>query len=278
MAISTGFKKVAQSGKTIDGREIKPEWLMDAAATYSKATYTASVFPDHNEAYGSYGTVEAVKAVQDKDGTVSLYADISPNALWQSDMRYGQNLFTSIAVMPNFAGTGKWYLYSLAATNNPASLGVEKLEFSKKEPTALFSAAFDTRETEPGQDAATSFFKSFFNFTKSQEQDMTKEQEALNAKVASLEDKFNEFSAQLPAATGQEARLTQLTAENVQLKAEIDAVVAKNKQYEAAHAELSTQFADLKQAFTEAVKEQPGTTPTRNFGAGGPPEDLTIYA
>ncbi len=142
MALTTEFVKVAQSGPTIDGRKIDPNQLKQMAANYDKSVYTAVVFPGHDHNWSAYGTVESVEARDEGNAVVGLYAKIAPNAFWQSDIRYGQNVFTSIEITPNFAGTGEAYLTGLGATNNPASLGVAQLNFSVADK--LYSDAYQT--------------------------------------------------------------------------------------------------------------------------------------
>ena len=161
MPNTTGFVKVAESGRTIDDREIKAQWLIDAAETYSQNVYTANVYPEHREHWESFGTVEALEYSEDEDGVVSLYADFRPNLFWQSEVDKGQKLFTSIAVKEDFVGTGKAYVYSIAATNNPASLGIERLQFSKNTENTLFSEVIEATEMPKKKTK-----KSFFNFKK----------------------------------------------------------------------------------------------------------------
>lgn len=287
MALSTGFKKVAQSGKTIDGREIKPEWLLDAAETYSTDIYTASIFEDHNENYGSLGTVKALKAETDKNGVVSLFADIQPNAFWQSDSRYGQNLFTSVALMPNFAGTGKWYMQHLAATNSPASLGVEKLEFSKKEPTTLFSAAFDTKQAEsnnePTQEEVVSFFSRLFKTKPQGNQDMADDKalKELQTKFSALETELSALKADKKddKPADDSAKFSALEKENTELKIKVADLEKQNTEFSTKFDTLNTQFTELKTTLDDALKEDPskGTKDSKEFGASNG-KDEAVFA
>lgn len=126
----TDFIRVAKSGSAIDGRNIESSWLTDAADQYSKDTYTAIITLEHYdpEWAGNYGTVEAMEARQE-DGGVSLYAKLAPSEQLVRINRAGQKLFTSIKVQPNFAGSGKAYVYQIGVTDRPASLGTEQLAF-----------------------------------------------------------------------------------------------------------------------------------------------------
>ena len=78
-ALITKFVKVAQSGPTVDGRNIDPQWLRDMAETYDPAVYRAKIWPDHLRFGNNYGSVVALK-VEEADGVVSLYASLAVNA------------------------------------------------------------------------------------------------------------------------------------------------------------------------------------------------------
>ncbi|RMP59060.1 Scaffold protein [Pseudomonas syringae pv. atrofaciens] len=129
------WKRVATSGPTVDGRLITPQELRDIAETYSTTTYTATIWSEHDRWPGSYGTVFAVRLIEDVEGLapgqVALEAQLKPNQklLWLNDQ--GEKLFTSIEIMPDFAGTGRAYLTGLAVTDEPASLGTQELYFSR---------------------------------------------------------------------------------------------------------------------------------------------------
>ena len=129
------WKRVATSGPTVDGRIILPQELRDIAETYSTATYTATIWSEHERWPGSHGTVFSVRLVEDAEdlqpGQVALEAQLKPNQrlLYLNDQ--GEKLFTSIEVTPDFANTGKASLTGLAVTDSPASLGTQELYFSR---------------------------------------------------------------------------------------------------------------------------------------------------
>jgi hypothetical protein len=103
-------------------------------------------------------------------GKMALYAWITPSADLVAYTRNLQKLFTSMEVNTSFADTGKAYLVGLAATDDPASLGTEMLQFSasaksnplagrKQNPENLFTAAEETLiELEELQDEKPSLF------------------------------------------------------------------------------------------------------------------------
>jgi hypothetical protein len=174
--LTTKFTRIAVAGLTAsDGRTIEPQWLRDMAANYNPATYTARLNVEHfrnASAAGPFpalGDVIALRVQEDEielggktEKRVALYAQIQGNETLQGYLAADQKKFTSIEVEPNFSGTGKAYLMGLAATDSPASLGTEALQFSartddafakirkadldsrKKHETCLFSAAFAT--------------------------------------------------------------------------------------------------------------------------------------
>ncbi|MBP6876538.1 MAG: GPO family capsid scaffolding protein [Phenylobacterium sp.] len=151
------FFRVAVEGATTDGRVIERVWIDEMAATYNPQTFGARINMEHIHGYSdqppfcAYGDILALKA-EDFDLEVggktekrrALYAQIAPNELLLKANRAGQKVFTSVEVNPNFAGTGKAYLTGMAITDNPASLGVEMLEFAAKTPAV--KALFDSRK------------------------------------------------------------------------------------------------------------------------------------
>lgn len=168
------FFRVAVEGATVDGRTIDRKWLEEMAATYNPATYAARVNLEHirgiypmtdtnDAAFGSYGDILAVKtemvdiALGGKtEKKLALFAQVEPLPPLIALTKKGQKLYTSIEVNPSFADTGKAYLMGIAATDNPASLGTEILEFSakmgeksplaarKQQPGNFFSVATET--------------------------------------------------------------------------------------------------------------------------------------
>ena len=172
--------RIGVEGATTDGREIQRDWLVQMAASYNPAVYTAQINLEHIKSYlpdstfNRYGTVTALVAEEIKEGALAgkmaLYADVAPTDALVALVKKGQKLFTSMEVSPQFADTGKAYLVGLAATDDPASLGTEMLTFSatathnplakrKLNPENLFSAAAETViELDETQDDKPSLF------------------------------------------------------------------------------------------------------------------------
>ncbi len=152
------FFRVAVEGATVDGREIKREWLTQMAANYDRALYGARINVEHvkgfaplseNSPFGSYGDVVALKAGEIDDGPLAgkmaLYAQIDPTEGLVGLAKKRQKIYTSIEINPAFADTGEAYLVGLAATDDPASLGTEALQFAARRSGNLYSAAHETR-------------------------------------------------------------------------------------------------------------------------------------
>ncbi|KHT31215.1 GPO family capsid scaffolding protein [Pectobacterium carotovorum] len=157
-ATATTRKKfrVAVSGATVDGREIKPEHLRDAAANYSPEVYGARVNVEHylspypDSDFGAMGDVTALSAEDITDGPLSgrtaLYAEIEPSARMKQLTDAGKKVFSSIELHPKFALNGKAYVMGLAMTDTPASLGTERLKFTAQQRAQVM--AFNNQQAE----------------------------------------------------------------------------------------------------------------------------------
>jgi hypothetical protein len=173
--LETKFIKVAQSGPTVDGREIDAQDLRDMAETYSPSTYEAVIWPEHERFWGNHGTVLAVEARENGDVT-ELYAKLKPGKRFIEKNSDGQKLYSSIEIQPNFANTGKAYLTGIAITDSPASLGTEQIKFfsdqrkHRNEQAGEFYSCgtqlpvlFETPPNDlPSEEEAKNFFKRYF--------------------------------------------------------------------------------------------------------------------
>ena len=133
--LKTDWICIATSGQAVDGRNIEPQWLIDAAETYTRKTYTAMIWPHHPQydigerAFTcNLGEVDALKVETEGDVT-KLYAQLIPNQFLIDANALGQKLFTSAEFVSDFGGSGREYLFGLAVTDIPASLGTEKIKF-----------------------------------------------------------------------------------------------------------------------------------------------------
>ncbi len=131
---TTDWICVATEGYAIDGRPITREMIQQAADSYSTAEYTAMIWPNHpvyslqeREFTHNLGLVSDLEAKEDA-GRLRLMAKLEPNQALVNLNDRGQKLFTSCEFWENYANTGRTYLYGLAATDSPASLGTQRME------------------------------------------------------------------------------------------------------------------------------------------------------
>ena len=283
MATSSKWFKVATSGPTVDGREIKERWIKDMAETYDQAEYTASVFRDHYSWGGNFGQVVAVKAEKDAKGRLCLFVQIAANKLLLELNKAGQKLFTSIRVIEDFANTGKAYLMHLAITDEPASLGTEQLSFSQHgEHSQIFTdkdgIQIDFVSTHTDEELADeikkrpNFVQRFFSKQTSPKEDdpMTDEEKAAFKK---LQDELGEFKTKLATLTEKDGQTDDKAPR--EFAAEITALKEKITDLESEKAEFAKQaetlgtltenFAKLQSDFTTAMKDKT-ELPPKNKG------------
>ena len=149
--------RVAVSGNTVDGREIQPQHLRDAAANYDPAVYSARVNIEHylspypGSDFGAMGDVAALSAEDITEGPLSgrtaLYAEIEPSERMKQMTDKGEKVYSSIELHPQFALNGKAYVMGLAMTDKPASLGTERLKFAAQQRAQVM--AFNNQQAEP---------------------------------------------------------------------------------------------------------------------------------
>lgn len=172
----TKFFRVAVSGKTVDGREITAEQIDQMANTYHPETYGARVNIEHIRGYmvdsefKMYGDVIALKAedvVINGQQRRGLYAQFAVSESLIEINQKAQKIYSSIEMIPNFAGTEKAYCIGLAVTDSPASLGTEALQFSKNFNVATFTTdALESElsfETDVDQKAEIDLQENFFS-------------------------------------------------------------------------------------------------------------------
>ena len=148
--------RVAVSGNTVDGREIQPQHLRDAAANYNLEVYAARVNIEHilspypGSDFGAMGDVVALSAEDITEGPLAgrtgLYAEIEPSERMKQMTDKGQKVYSSIELHPQFALNGKAYMMGLAMTDTPASLGTERLKFAAQQRASVM--AFNNQQME----------------------------------------------------------------------------------------------------------------------------------
>ena len=259
--LSTGWIKIATEGKTVDGREIFRQWIADAADTYQTATYTALINWEHFRYYGNFGEVIATKAQENEDGKLCLFVQLSPNKRLLAQNSEGQSLFTSAEFTPNFADTGKAYLTGLAVTDSPASLGTERLSFSRKEKgddTLEYCSCERVEMTEiiSKEDQAAGLLSGLFALFNKQQPEEPEEQDSMET------EQFNKLTGALEAiAAGQTA-----LAENLEkFSTEKPPKETPPETPEKTEGVTSEQFSQLTQSITKMAEGQ--TTLTEKFTA-----------
>ena len=258
--------RVATSGPTIDGREIKPEWLKQAAANYDTNIYAARINVEHlrslspNGEFGAFGDVTGLEAETGKDGKVALYAEIEPNEKAIAANKAGQKVYTSIEIIENFAGTGEAYLVGLALTDSPASLGTERLNFTAQPADATYTAKPFTPMGQKAHAFAVGMAHPVeLKFTENGETENETEAKGFFAELKNA--LLGAFAAQ-PQKTqtglneGLKETLTAFAATTAQKLQEMQTALDEQKQ---AHDKLAAQFASLK----TQLEKQPAQTYTR---------------
>ncbi|KFB99462.1 phage capsid scaffolding protein [Trabulsiella guamensis ATCC 49490] len=136
--------RVAVSGPTVDGREINPSLLQQAAANYRPDVYGARVNVEHfissfpGSELSAMGDVMALSTDEITEGPLAgrtaLYAEIEPTERMKKLTDDGKKIYSSIELDPNFSAlNGGAYLRGLAMTDTPASLGTERLQFAAQQ-------------------------------------------------------------------------------------------------------------------------------------------------
>lgn len=256
---------VATEGATTDGREIQRKWIEEMAQSYDpKATYGARINLDHIK-FSMYfedlpnsmcfGDVIAVKAEEREDGKLQLLAQIQPNDNLIELNKKGQKVYTSVEIDTNFADTGKAYLVGLAVTDSPASLGTEMLQFSaqhhqlnarKLKEDNIFTAAIETTlEFEDQEPEKPSLFARITAMFSKKERTDAERFADVDSAVLLLSDHVKEISE----------KMTALFAENMALKANIDALKTETTDFSNKFAELEKQPAQNYTARPKATGE-----------------------
>ncbi|MGL4667608.1 MAG: P2 family phage major capsid protein [Saezia sp.] len=185
--LTTGWVCIASSGVTVTEREIKAEWLTEMAATYNPDYYTATMWPEHKRSE-AMGHVKALK-VAVENGVTKLFAILKPTLSLIEKNKAGQLCFCSIEPQPDFAKTGKTYLFGLGLTDTPDSTGTTALKFSAQDAAPRgVSIKWAGNNVEQKSDA---FFSTLAQETKALSQ-------SLKSAQATLADMAKQFSTANP--------------------------------------------------------------------------------
>ncbi len=226
MSLSPKFFRVATEGATIDGRTIKRTWLEQMAANYQPNIYGARVFIEHirgtvpDSPFKAYGDVLALKTQERPDGKLALLAQIEPTPELIALVKAKQKIYASVEIDPDFADTKAAYLVGLGITDSPASLGTERLSFSRQSGSALIFSAAVEMEAEEEIPSVLTKVKTLLGLTKrpplpadSAFSDLNQALETLASHSREQLYAFERYQQRLQAL---EARLTELTTAHTQ--------------------------------------------------------------
>ncbi|WP_158175186.1 GPO family capsid scaffolding protein [Grimontia hollisae] len=194
----TNWIRIATAGNAIDGRVILDNVIQEMADTYNPDEYTARIWPDHRRWFGAWGDVVALKA-EEWQGKLRLFARLRPNSQLMQANEMDQKTFCSIEInVKDFDGTGKHYLGGLGVTDEPGSLGTEKLKFCKA-TSKLYSEPehFVIEEVTEENTEKTPAWRKLFSFSKpkpTEDTDVTEEQLR-----AALQGALEPFASRLDA-------------------------------------------------------------------------------
>jgi len=280
----TEWRRIGRSGPTIDGRNIEPEWLEQAAKNYTKEVFSAPIWPGHSRWY-RLGTVEALRSAANDNGGVDLFAQIAPNDYYLQANKEGQRLHTSMELQPNFLETDEWYLTGLAATDEPASAATDEMKFSAQgKKDTLFSAFIENEPTAFNKEEVPHWFKSLFTKPENNEDVMSKQLlEEIQAKVVALETKLADKKPVIkPEEPADKTELEVLSATVVKLSEQVNGIAdvlasddkEPGKQAAEDYETLKTQVTELSSQLAAALKEEKGTDAGENGGSDFKSDDF----
>ncbi|HEJ8082650.1 TPA: GPO family capsid scaffolding protein [Serratia marcescens] len=210
--LMTNWICVCAEGDTVDGRDIKRQWIMDAAELYDPNLYTALLWPEHSRNYGNRGRVLAAMCQEGDDGIMRLYVQLCPNISLMQANAEGQLLFCSAEFTPdgNFRGTGKSYLEGLGVTDSPASVYTERMRFSKRHKNKRYGAlkplAFDeVKEIKEEVKMSGNKKKGWRSMFSIEEEPQQPEIPADGDKLQALAEALADFEARLSVLEGKAA-------------------------------------------------------------------------
>ncbi|MFZ2405525.1 MAG: GPO family capsid scaffolding protein [Methylobacter sp.] len=274
--LKTGWKCIGRSGKTVDGRNIDPVMLTQAAKNYDPVTYTAMIWPEHYR-WINLGSVEKLRTADNDEGGIDLFAIIAPNDYYRQFNAQEQKLFSSMELTPNFRDTGEWYLTGNAATDSPASAGTSEIRFTAgADKGVLYSAFTELADHQFDDEQPPSWFTKLFGNlhpTKASDEDTMDEKtkQALDERFTKIEQSLaalkpaDKPSEEKPSEdfAALKTQFDELTQQFAALKAE----KAEDKNADALQ-KLTEEFTALQAEFKAAVSEQKGTDAGEHFSAG----------
>lgn len=265
--------RVAVSGNTVDGREIQPQHLRDAAANYSPEVYGARVNIEHylsmfpGSDFGAMGDVVALSTEDITDGPLAgrtaLYAEIEPSERMVQMTNKGQKVYSSIELHPQFALNGKAYVVGLAMTDTPASLGTDRLKFAAQQRASvmafnnqqgeapMFTEALEAEVIELAaqrSDEGKQWFNRVMGILgkgqKTDDQRFTQVHQAVEAVAQSQVDLGEQFSTAEQARQQDNAAIQKLTTDLAALRQQLEGTDGNFSQRQPANGGANAQLAD----------------------------------
>ncbi|PLD37731.1 GPO family capsid scaffolding protein [Klebsiella pneumoniae] len=265
--------RVAVSGNTVDGREIQPQHLRDAAANYNLSVYAARVNIEHflspypGSDFGAMGDVTALSTEDITEGPLAgrtaLYAEIDPSDRMVQMTDKGQKVYSSIELAPQFALNGKAYVVGLAMTDTPASLGTDRLKFAAQQRASVM--AFNNQQGEPPMfteaieaevielaaqrsDEGKQWFNRVMGILgkgqKTDDQRFTQVHQAVEAVAQSQVDLGEQFSTAEQARQQDNAAIQKLTTDLAALRQQLEGTDGNFSQRQPANGGVNAQLAD----------------------------------
>ncbi|EFE7833579.1 GPO family capsid scaffolding protein [Escherichia coli] len=239
--------RVAVSGSTVDGREISPVHLREAAENFNPDVYAARVNVEHylspcpSSEFSAMGDVTALSTEDITEGPLAgrtaLYAEIEPTERMKQLVADGKKIYSSIKLHPQFSVNGRAYLVGLAMTDTPASLGTERLKFTAQQRQAvmtfnsvqgeapLISEAIESEiieMAEQRQEEGTQWFNRVMGIIgrgrKADDASFSRIQEAVEGVATSQADIIDRFNALETRHQQDSQKITSLTTELAALK------------------------------------------------------------
>ncbi|EIH7029031.1 GPO family capsid scaffolding protein [Escherichia coli] len=239
--------RVAVSGSTVDGREISPVHLREAAENFNSDVYAARVNVEHylspcpSSEFSAMGDVTALSTEDITEGPLAgrtaLYAEIEPTERMKQLVADGKKIYSSIELHPQFSVNGRAYLVGLAMTDTPASLGTERLKFTAQQRQAvmtfnsvqgeapLISEAIESEiieMAEQRQEEGTQWFNRVMGIIgrgrKADDASFSRIQEAVEGVATSQADIIDRFNALETRHQQDSQKITSLTTELAALK------------------------------------------------------------
>lgn len=266
--------RVAVSGSTVDGREISPVHLREAAENFNPDVYAARVNVEHylspcpSSEFSAMGDVTALSTEDITEGPLAgrtaLYAEIEPTERMKQLVADGKKIYSSIELHPQFSVNGRAYLVGLAMTDTPASLGTERLKFTAQQRQAvmtfnsiqgeapLISEAIESEiieMAEQRQEEGTQWFNRVMGIIgrgrKADDASFSRIQEAVEGVATSQADIIDRFNVLETRHQQDSQKITSLTTELAALKEKLRTQVGDPQNRFTATGAASDQLADF---------------------------------